>query len=71
MTFCETELNYILEALVHFNETKVPRIDPRDRAVYIAEIEGLMNKIGYHLDGEDLVDDGDFQPVGPVYVGRP
>jgi hypothetical protein len=53
MSFDETELNYLLEALIHFNETKVPRISSFDRAVYIAEIEGLMEKIGHHLDGED------------------
>ena len=66
MNFDEVELNYILEALVHFNETKVPRINPRDRGDYVANIEGLMNKIGTTLDGE-----GDFQPVGPVFVSRP
>jgi hypothetical protein len=53
MNFDEVELNYILEALVHFNETRVPHVAPTDRAVYIAEIEGLMDKVGAYLDGED------------------
>jgi hypothetical protein len=53
MNFNEVELNYILEAVRFFNDHGIPQVSPFDRAVYIAEIEGLMEKIGHHIDGED------------------
>lgn len=52
MTFDEVELNYILEAVRYFQEKGIPNLPPTDRAVYTAEVEGIIERIEFELDGE-------------------
>ena len=53
MTFDEVELNYLLEALRYYQEKGIPNLPPTDRAVTIAEVDNLVEKIGFELNGED------------------
>lgn len=46
LTFDEIELNYILEAVQHFNEVTLRKVvRPEDVAVYRAELDGITKKI--------------------------
>ena len=46
LTFNEIELNYILEAVQHFNEVTLRKVvRPEDVAVYRAELDGITEKI--------------------------
>ncbi len=69
MTFNDVELNYILEALVHFNETRLPHVRSTDRAVYIAEVvEGVMGKIAAHFDREEAEQEADIEARANIIV---
>ncbi len=46
LTFSELELNYILEAVQHFNEVSMRKVvRPEDQSVYRAELDGITEKI--------------------------
>jgi len=56
LNFDEIELNYILEAVQHFREVALRKvIRPEDQAVYMAELDSIIEKTVTFLD-EDLVD---------------
>jgi hypothetical protein len=57
MTFDEVELNYILEAVRYFQEKGIPNLPPTDRAVYIAEVDAILEKVVVALDGPDYSDE--------------
>lgn len=54
LSFNELQLNYILEAVQHFREVTLNVVEcPEVRTMYIAELDGIIEKILVGLDGDE------------------